>query len=217
VTHELQSPVSAIENYLKLILDGYISPEEQPEILEKCMLRTQEERALIADLLELGHLEVIETFKTEEVHLDEILRAVVATCQEQIDRKNLQLEIQIATDIPAIIAAPEQIKSLWNNLISNAIKYTPENGSIDIHLGVEQQNIVGLVRDTGIGIPLEDQAQLFSEFFRASNAKDLEVPGTGLGLAIVKRIIDGLKGTIEVASQAGQGSVFTFRIPVGFD
>jgi len=215
VTHELQSPVSAIENYLKLILDGYITPEELPGILEKCMQRTQEERALIADLLELGHLEVIETFHTEEVHLDEVLHTVVAACREQIDRKNLQLEILVAAEIPAVTASPEQIKSLWNNLISNAIKYTLENGTICIHLDVEQENIVGSVKDTGIGIPPKDQKQIFSEFFRARNAKDLEVPGTGLGLAIVERIIEGMKGTIEVDSQVGQGSVFTFRIPVG--
>ena len=214
VTHELQSPVSAIENYLKLILDGYVPPEQVPEILQKCMLRTQEERALISDLLELGHLEVLETFKTETISLEKSLRTVVAAYQEQIAQKQLRLEVQVAAEIPEIIAAPEQIKSLWNNLISNAIKYTPENGRIDIYLGIEQDCIVGRVEDSGIGIPAEDQRELFSEFFRAQNAKNLEVPGTGLGLSIVKRIVNGLYGTLEFRSRVGEGTVFIFRIPV---
>lgn len=214
VTHELQAPVSAIENYLKLIQDGYIPPEEQPEILEKCMHRTQEERALIADLLELGHLEVLETFKKEDVNLGEVLQTVMDASQEEIKQKDLHFEVQIAPDLPDLKAAPEQIKSLWNNLINNAIKYTPKHGSISIQLGVDQGNIFGSVRDTGIGIPPEDQSQIFSEFHRAHNAKELEIPGTGLGLAIVKRIVEGLNGTLVVDSEIGQGSVFSFRIPL---
>ena len=80
---------------MKLILDGYVTPEELPDILDRCMLRTQEERALIADLLELGHLEVIETFKMVNVQVDQILRDVVAACQGQIDQKNLQFDFPL--------------------------------------------------------------------------------------------------------------------------
>jgi signal transduction histidine kinase len=214
VTHELQAPVSAIESYLKLILEGYIPPERQPEILEKCMARTQEERALIADLLELGHLEVIETFKTAEVHLDEVLRSVLDSYQEQIEQKNLQVEHQIAEGIPVIIAAPEQIKSLWGNLISNAVKYTPEEGRVSIRLRMEGETILGEVNDSGIGISKEDQKRLFSEFFRAQNAKELEVPGTGLGLAIMRRIVEGMGGKISVESEIGRGSTFRFVLPL---
>ena len=214
VTHELQSPVSAIENYLKLILDGYVSPEEVPDILERCVHRIQEERALIADLLELGHLDVIENFKTEEVHLDQVLYDVVASFKGEIDRKNLKLEVQSAPDIPVVHANSERIKSLWNNLISNAIKYTPENGSIKIGLNVESENIIGSVEDSGIGIPDEDKDQIFSEFYRAQNAKDINVPGTGLGLASVKKILEGMMGSIRVESRTGKGSTFSFNIPV---
>jgi signal transduction histidine kinase len=214
VTHELQAPVSAIETYLKLILQGYIPVEDQPAILEKCLVRSQEERALIADLLELGHLEVIKTFKITEVHLVESLHSVLETCQEQINEKKIDLQTEIDRTIPPIMAAPEQIKSLWTNLVSNAIKYTPENGHITIKLHAESENIIGEVSDTGIGIPDEDQQHLFSEFFRAKNAKALEIPGTGLGLAIVKRILDGLNGTIVVDSGVGRGSMFKFIIPI---
>jgi signal transduction histidine kinase len=215
VTHELQSPVSAIETYLNLILEGYVSQQDQRPILEKCLVRTQEERALISDLLELGHLEVIESFQTAEIEVGETLRSVLESCKEQIDEKKIRLQVAIEPDLPSIIAAPEQIKSIWNNLISNAVKYTPEDGQITIKLKRGPDNtLLGEVTDTGIGISEEDQQNIFTEFFRAKNAKALDVPGTGLGLVIVKRILDGLGGEISIESAIDKGSTFRFVIPV---
>jgi signal transduction histidine kinase len=215
VTHDLQAPVSAIENYLKLIQQGYISPEDQPEIIAKCLARTQEEIDLLADLLELGHLEIIETFKVTEVQLDEILRAVVESFQDQITQKNIQVELEVSEDIPAVVAAPEQVKSLWRNLISNALKYTLANGSVSIKLYTEGGYVIGEVRDTGIGIPPDQQEKLFSEFFRAKNAKEMGIPGTGLGLAIIMRIVEGMGGGVTVESELGCGSTFKFTLPFG--
>ena len=214
VTHELQSPVSAIENYLTLILDGYVTSEDLPDIIKKCMVRTQEERAMIADLLELGHLEVIVTSETSMVQMDEILRAVVDSFREQAEQKKIQLNIDIAENIPDVMGAAKKFKSLWANLIGNAIKYTPENGSVTIHLHAEGGNLIGEVQDTGIGISTEDQECLFSEFFRAKNAKELGIRGTGLGLAIVKRVVEGVGGEITVQSEPDHGSIFTFSIPI---
>jgi len=213
VTHELQAPVSAVENYLQLILGGYVPLDDQPEILKKCIARTTEERNLIADLLELGHLEVIKAFESEPVQLDKILLSIVETCKEIIDQKKIDLKINIVEPIPQINASPEQIKSLWTNLISNALKFTPEGGRVSISLLTKGDHILGEVSDTGIGIPITDQEHLFSEFFRAKNAKDQEIPGTGLGLAIVKRILEGIEGEITVESQVGLGSAFKFSIP----
>jgi signal transduction histidine kinase len=214
VTHELQAPVSAIETYLNLILEGYIPTQDQPGILEKCLARTQEERALIQDLLELGHLEVLRSFKTAEVEIGDLLRSALETCQEQIDKKKIALQVEIEP-LPSIVAAPEQIKSLWLNLVSNAIKYTPEGGSIRIRVNKGPgKTISGEVTDSGIGIPAEDMDSLFTEFFRARNAKALEVPGTGLGLVIVKRILDGLNGDITAESAVGKGTTFRFVIPI---
>jgi signal transduction histidine kinase len=214
VTHDLGAPVAAIENYLKLIQQGYIPPEDQSEIIAKCLARTQDEINLLADLLELGHLDVIETFKVTEVRLDQVLNTVVESFQEQIAGKNILVEIDISEDIPPVIAAPEKINSLWRNLISNAIKYTPENGRVAARLWVEMGSLIGELSDNGIGIPLDEQERLFSEFFRAKNAKDMDIPGTGLGLAIIKRIVEGMGGEITVKSEAGCGSTFRFAIPL---
>lgn len=214
VTHELQAPVSAIETYLKLILQDYIPPLEQPGILEKCLARCQEEQALIQDLLELGKLEVIESAEISQVGLDKNLNAVLEACQGQLDEKHIELQLEVATGLPSIMANRKQIRSLWLNLLSNAVKYSPQNGQVKIKLAAQADHILGEISDSGIGISPEDQQYLFTEFFRAKNAKDLEIPGTGLGLAIVKRIINGLNGEITVDSAIGKGTTFRFRIPL---
>ena len=214
VTHELQSPVAAVENYLKLILEGYVPAEDQKGILEKCISRTQEERKLIADLLELGHLEMIESFQVSRINPGEILEQVIEELREVIDQKDLGLLVEVDKNIPEITAAPEQIKSVWSNLLSNAVKYTPDQGEITGGLQYKDGTLFGRVQDSGIGIAPEDQEKLFSEFFRAENAKQAGVPGTGLGLVIVKRVVEELGGKITVESKLGSGATFQFRIPV---
>lgn len=213
VTHELQSPVDAVEYYLSLILKGYVPLEDQQDILEQCINRTREERKIIADLLELGHLEVAESFQTCTVDVGEVLHQVIDDCLGEIKQKNLDLIVKVDDDLPKINAAPEQIKSVWCNLISNAVKYTPDQGVITVGLQRKEGNLIGRVHDTGIGIPGEDQKKLFTEFYRAGNAKQMGVPGTGLGLVIVKRVIEGLGGSIQVESDPRSGTSFQFQIP----
>ncbi len=214
VTHELQSPVAAVENYLKLILEGYVPAEDQKGILEKCIARTKEERKLIADLLELGHLEMIKSFQASRINLEEVLEQVIEEFREEINQKGLVLLVEVDKNIPEITASPEQIKSVWSNLLSNAVKFTPARGEITIGLEYKDGTLEGRVQDTGIGIPAEDQERLFTEFFRAENAKQAGVPGTGLGLVIVKRVIEGLGGKITVKSKLGSGTTFQFKILV---
>jgi len=217
VTHELKSPVSAIENYLKLILQGYVDPADEKEILEHCIIRTREERKLIDDLLALGQLEVIESPPVFPVDLGEVLESVLEECQEDISQKNLHLIQNIESVIPEFKAVPEQVKIVWRNLISNAVKYTPDQGEILIGIRFQGSKLIGWVQDSGIGISDQDQKYLFTEFFRASNAKEASIPGTGLGLVLVKRIIENLGGTITVTSHLGEGSTFQFSIPVDSD
>ncbi len=217
VTHEMQAPVAAIQNYLQLILDGYVPPENQREIIAKCMARAQEEMDLIADLLELGQLQVLaKPVKTAPVHLEELLVTVMDNFREQAARKNLRLDLNIAPDLPPVMGTPERFKSVWTNLISNAVKYTPSDGAVTVSLRVEAGNIIGVVSDTGIGIPAGEQAHLFTEFFRATNAKELDLPGTGLGLAIVRQIIAAAGGKISVESESGRGARFIFSLPAHY-
>jgi len=214
VTHELKSPISAIQNYLYLIRDGYVSAEGQAELIDKCLLRSDEELTLIGDLLELGKIQATEEqAKKSTASLKTALEEVLKASKEKMSRKQLKLESRVTGSIPLVTSLNEQLKSLWSNLIDNAIKYTPENGQITVKLHVEQGIVIGEVSDTGIGIPPEDQEKLFREFFRARNAKALEIQGTGLGLVIVKHIVEAAGGNISVDSAPGRGSTFTFHIP----
>ncbi len=214
VTHELRAPVAAIQSYIKLILEGYVAADQQRTILERAEKRALDQLALIADLLELGRLRERARSQLQETHLDDQLRLVLDAFRAQVDQAQIALRVNVGTDLPALQANPEQIKSLWTNLISNAIKYTPPGGQVDVSLHRENGDLVGAVADTGIGIPVEAQPQIFSEFYRADNAKARTHHGTGLGLAIVKQIVESVGGEIEFHSVPNEGTTFRFRLPV---
>ena len=215
VTHELQAPISAISTYLDLMLNDYIPPERQREYLEKAQERAKEQIDLIADLLEFGRLKEIKTAgKPAPLQIETVLSQVLEGSQAQATEKGIQITADVSPGLPPVCLPPEQAKSIWMNLISNAIKYTPSGGQVTVRLRQQDGNLLGEVQDTGIGIPEEARDSLFTEFFRARNAKALGIPGTGLGLAIIKQIIEKAGGNIWVESQAGQGSTFSFRLPV---
>jgi signal transduction histidine kinase len=146
--------------------------------------------------------------------MEDILQQVLAQFKAQAVEKSITLNASIATGLDPVRINIDQAKSIWTNLISNAIKYTPSSGSIWISLTQRGELIHGQVKDTGIGIPDEAKPQLFTEFFRAKNAKELNISGTGLGLAIVRQIIEKAGGNIWVESEAGQGATFVFSLPV---
>jgi signal transduction histidine kinase len=215
VTHELRAPVAAIQNYLRLILDGYVPPERQTEILARAEARAREQLDLIADLLELSKLQDYRARdKVTLANLGDILREVVQQFEGQARAKDQQLDVSISCSLPPVRVAAEQFKSVWMNLISNALKYTPAGGKISVSLRCTEDGIVGEVSDTGIGIPKEVRHRIFTEFFRADNAKALAEQGTGLGLAIVKQIVEQAGGRIWFTSEEGRGSTFTFTLPI---
>ncbi|MFN3308028.1 MAG: response regulator [Anaerolineales bacterium] len=214
VTHELQAPIAAIHTYLRLILDGYIAPEEQRTIIEKCVARAQEQMKLINDLLQLGRVQAqLHDGKVEAVDMVEVLRAVVEKMQPQALEKGLEFRVQIPPSPLVVSGNRDHFISVWTNLIGNALKYT-QKGFVEVSLRAENGKLIGEVKDSGIGIPEADQAHLFEEFFRASNAKKGAQHGTGLGLAIVKRVVEAAGGEIWVKSREGEGSLFAFSIPL---
>jgi len=215
VTHELQAPISAIITYLDIILNGYVTPEQQKEILERAQERAKEQLNLISDLLEFGRLKEIKSYeKPGLINVEVILGTVLQELESQASEKKLIISTIISPGLDQINIAANHMKSIWTNLISNSIKYTPSGGSIDIFVKQENSNILGQVKDSGIGIPDDAKKYLFSEFFRAQNAKALNIPGTGLGLAIIKQIIEKENGKIWVESELNKGSTFSFLIPI---
>jgi len=214
VTHELRAPVAAIQSYLKLILEGYVPPEKQKEIITKAERRALEQLALISDLLDLARLQ--ERKDEEAVELVDVacvLRGVADLMQTRAEDKDLLFSVQIEPDVPPVRANPEHVKRLWTNLISNAIKYTEPGGIVVVSLSQNPKYVVGVVRDTGIGMTPEQKAHLFEEFYRTEEAKAMERQGTGLGLSIVKRIVESYSGRIWVDSEKGKGSKFSVALP----
>lgn len=214
VAHELRAPVAAIQGYLRLILDGYADPEKQREMLERSDKRASELLALIEDLLALARVkDAAPEEKRVPVLVGEVLRQVADLLQVEASKKGLAFSVQEDAN-PAVLATRDHIRQLWANLISNAIRYTPEGGRVSVSLTVQGDVVEGVVEDTGIGIAQEDLPRIFDEFYRTRTAKEMVSGGTGLGLPIVKRIVETYGGDIRVESEVGKGSRFTFTLPL---
>jgi signal transduction histidine kinase len=171
---------------------------------------------LTSDLLELARLkQAREQFATETSPQPaaEILEEVHDLLREQAEEKKQTLDVKIRNH-PAIRAKRDHLRQIWTNLISNAIKYTPEGGNIVVSLWTDDGRLVGTVEDSGIGIAQEDLPNLFQDFFRTDQAKASGEIGTGLGLSIVKQIVEGYQGELSVTSELGEGTRFTFVLPL---
>ena len=216
VAHELRAPVAAIQSYLKLILEGYVSEERFTEIIGKAERRAGQQLSLIGDLLDLARITggAPRDEEVSPVDIIAVLRETRDMMQAAADEKRIALDLQIADDVPQVRASLKHIQQLWTNLLSNGIKYTPDGGQVTVRVGVKDSVITGSVQDTGIGIAEEDLPMIFQDFYRTRNAKEFEQMGTGLGLSIVKAIVEVYGGDIKVESELGVGSTFTFHLPV---
>jgi two-component system sensor histidine kinase/response regulator len=215
VAHELRAPLTALQSFLNTIQEGYVPPDQQKAILERANERAQELLDMVDDLLRLAAVKGEEEIaKQETLSLADVLEKVFPLLKAQADRKGIACALEIRHR-PLVNADRDQMTQVWTNLISNGIKYTPPGGQVTVTLEEQKGWAVGTVADTGIGIAPEDQTRIFEEFYRTPQAKQSEPHGTGLGLALVKRIVQRYGGMVEVTSELGTGSRFTFRLPVG--
>jgi two-component system sensor histidine kinase/response regulator len=213
VAHELRAPIAAIESFMNSLLEGYGSPETQRLMQQRAAQRAGELLDLVDDLLNLSRIKDVKLESAkQEVCLKRVLDQVLSLHGPEAEKKKITIDLVCET-CPPMVADPVHIKQLWTNLISNAIKYTPAGGRIDVRLFPQDGIIVGEVADTGIGIAEADQPRLFEEFFRTEQAKAFAQHGTGLGLSIVKQIVQEYGGDIQVDSELGKGTKFTFRLP----
>jgi signal transduction histidine kinase len=216
--HQLRSPLNAIDTMLKTLRQGYLGPTqpEQAKLIARCEQRIGNLRQVIADLLDLGVKRTdLSKITMHPVNIADVVKPLVHLYQSQAAAKNLDFTCDIEEGLPNILAQEKLMDELLNNLISNAIKYTPSGGKVRIRVARESSDrVLCEVADTGIGIPADDISRLFTEFFRSTNAKELTEEGTGLGLVIVKEILDRLRGTIAVSSKLDEGTCFTCFFPV---
>jgi signal transduction histidine kinase len=215
VAHELRAPVAAAQSYVNLIVAGYVPENELRPTLARIQARLQEMLHLTSDLLELARLKEARGLPAEagEQDVASILKEVCEMLSEQARNKSQSFQIEIL-DHPIMVANREHIKQIWTNLISNAIKYTPERGRISVRLQADKDALIGVVEDSGIGMSEQEMGHLFQEFFRTDAAKATGEIGTGLGLSIVKQIVDAYGGEIKATSKVGQGTRFRFILPL---
>ncbi len=212
VSHDLRSPLTAILGYVELLSRMGPLNASQQEFVERINGSVQSIATLVSDLLELGKIEAGFDKDREPAHLDEIVRSAVETHRHQWETKHLRVDISLPDELPPVLGYPQRIKQLTNNLMENAVKYTPENGNVHVSVEVNGDFLVLRVEDTGIGIPKKDQPYIFDKFYRTDQAID-HFSGTGLGLSIVKSIVEQHAGRIWVDSRSGVGSTFTVMLP----
>ena len=213
VSHDLRSPLTAILGYVDLLDRVGQVNDQQREFIHRVQVSVESITALVNDLLELGRIEAGFDSQNEIVPLEGILRYSLETVGGQISEKHLNIHMDLPMDIPPIRGNPIRLRQVLDNLVGNAIKYTPEGGEITIQMEVQDEQVIFRISDNGPGIPPADQQHIFEKFYRASNVPK-GVGGSGLGLAIVKSIVDSHQGRIWVESLLGKGSTFTVVLPL---
>jgi two-component system sensor histidine kinase VicK len=219
VSHELRTPLTTIKSYAETLLDGAM---DEPSIARQFMsvVHNEAERMtrLVNDLLELSRLDNKETrWDKKPISPSGILNDVISKMLVNIKKKNLALETDILQHSPDIFADRDKIEQVFQNILSNAIKYTPEGGKIFIRLDSIEGRVRIIFGDTGIGIPKEDLPRLFERFYRVDKTRSRELGGTGLGLSIAKEIVEAHDGSITIDSELGHGTQVTILLPAVAD
>jgi signal transduction histidine kinase len=214
VSHELRTPLSSIVGYVELLLEEQLTAAERQRFLEIVDRNARRLQRLVGDLLfvarlEAGRLDLQET----EVDLSRTARDSIEAAKRQADRTGVKLREEI-TDGLEIHGDPDRLGQVMDNLLSNALKFTPTGGEVGLRLFALNGAAELEVWDTGIGIPTEEQGRLFERFFRASTATDAAVPGVGLGLSITRAIVESHRGRLSFTSTEGKGTTFRVQIPL---
>ena len=216
--HQLRSPLHAVVSMIRILLKVYLGSMilKQEDIVRRCEKRLELMDSLVSDLLNLSIRRTpLKPDALYPVQASTVLQSLSGMFASQAQERNIEIVFRIDDNLPAVTATERLLDDLFTNLISNALKYTPPGGKVTVCLiRSEDGGLLIEVTDTGIGIPEHDFSRLFSEFYRAENARDFSENGTGLGLVIVKEILDKLKGTIFVSSRIREGSTFICNLAV---
>ncbi|MDL2296614.1 response regulator [Bacteroidales bacterium OttesenSCG-928-B11] len=217
LSHELKSPLNAIEGYLNIIKERQLGDNvtDYEMMIDRSLERIKGMRSLIMDMLDLTRLESSAKKRdVQKVDLVEIMRLSKDTMSPLAIQKNIKINIDVQPDHIFYMADRQEIEIIFNNLVSNAVKYNKDNGEVSCVLREEGDRIRISVSDTGIGISEEDIPKLFQDFVRIKNEKTKTISGSGLGLSIMKKIAEEVyHGTVSVESQPDMGSTFTVTLP----
>lgn len=216
VSHELRTPLTTIKSYLEALKEGAIhDPEIASHFLNVADTEAERMARLISDLLQLSRLDARESyFELREIEVSELLQTVYDRFFMTCKQNNIHFQLHIEDNLPTIRVDRDKIDQVLDNIISNAIKYTPAQGTITLQAKDDNnESVLFSVADTGSGIPKQDLSRLFERFYRVDKARSRSLGGTGLGLSIAQEIIHSHKGEIWIESEYEQGTTVFFTIP----
>ena len=214
ISHELRTPLAGIKAIVETLRDGAISDKKAArDFLANVDSEVDRMMQMVTELTELSRIESGRgDLKPELVNLNSLVEEVVARFKPQAARKNIALSADLFTDLPLVRADKDRIYQVITNLVHNAIKFTSQNGKVNISTELLEDSVLVKVSDTGVGIPKDDLPRIFERFYKADKARAGE--GAGLGLAIAKHVVQAHGGNIRVESKEGKGSTFFFSIPL---
>jgi two-component system phosphate regulon sensor histidine kinase PhoR len=213
VSHEIQSPLTSISGFAKVLQNGELGQEERVHYLSIIEAESMRLAKLRENLLKLTSLESEHhPFELKRYRLDKQLRSLVLACEPLWVEKSIEMDIDL--DDIHVYADEDLMSQVWVNLIHNSIKFTPPNGTIQISLKKQGDEVKVQIADTGLGIAEEDLEFIFDRFYKADRSRNRSTMGSGLGLSIVKKIIDMHQGTIKAESQLGEWTKMTIQLPM---
>ncbi len=215
VTHDIKGHLATIQSCLGVIVKRLIGPldDQQADFINRAHMRTVKLNKFVRTLLKLTQMRLSNELEMGVFSLGDAIRNVVDGVKTKADDKRITLSCDVESSEDKIFGNQFSIEEVVTNLLLNAIKYTPANGTVDVIAKNREDCMLVEISDTGIGIPQEEQPKIFREFYRATNAKEIERDGTGLGLSIVKYIVERHGGKIQVESKEGCGTTFKLTLP----
>jgi signal transduction histidine kinase len=216
ITHDLRTPLTSLQGYLETLLmkQGQLTDDEQRNYLATAVKHSERLGKLVAALFELAKLDSTDVqVRAETFSIDELIQDILQKFRLAADQKRVVLDMDTADDLPQVQADIGLIERVFENLIDNALRYTPEDGEIHIKAAREQDRVRVRVSDTGSGIAPEDITHLFDRYYRMDRSRKGPAAGSGLGLIITKRILELHGSDLEVTSTVNRGTTFAFTLP----
>ena len=216
VSHELRTPLTSIRTYAETISDTeHLPPEKKEEFLGVILNESDRMAEIVRDLLELSRFDSGTTvLSVARFSIEQSIRNVYAAIMLEAKKRNHELNLELEWKLPHILGDRSRIEQVFMNIMSNALKYTPDGGKIDIYCGSSHGDVWVKISDTGIGIPDEDLGRVFDRFYRVDKARARESGGTGLGLSIAKETVLRHGGDIAIDSTYGEGTTVTITLPI---
>jgi signal transduction histidine kinase len=214
VSHELRTPLTSISGFLEMLEDEeHALGDAGRQYLDVIRRATERLHSLVEDLLLVAQIEAhrIE-LELGPVDLGELARIAAESARPAAAEKQIALDV-VTDQPPAVLGDGKRLSQVLDNLVSNAVKFTPEGGTVTLSVGANGRGAKLVVTDTGIGVSADEQKQVFSRFFRASTATQRAIPGTGLGLAICHALVEQHGGSIEFRSREGEGTEVVVTLP----